>query len=1166
MHICFTDIRMPFGRQSAKIRVAAAQIPGMWLLRLWSGPARSTGKRGMLKMGLGLTCALLFCAVAAAQTGTGTIVGTVVDPSGAVIRGAHVVAENVNTGVKNQTTTNKAGAYSFRFLPIGHYEVTVTHPGFALKKVSAFRLNLDQTAHIDVHLAVGATSTTTLVKATTAQLLDTNNATLGIVMTSKEIKTIPLKGENFASVALYQPGAVDTGPGGLTGGNALERDTYNNDIVSTNGNRNQDNWYEVDGIPMNQIYNNLIGYNPAPPAISEMKVISANGSAEYGDANGGTVLAELKSGTNHFHGSVYAHLENQNLDANSWYNNHQNPIIPKNPYTQTIFGATLGGPILRNKLFFFADYLGVRRHQGGLGSASVLTSAMRQGNFSSLLSLGSHSIQLYNTQNNFAPYANNQVPVINPVAKYIFAHPKLYPLPNATPVNGIAEGNLQGPTSSYNVNNQYDLKFDYDANPHNTITAFYSDSQPYDGHTSLIPIQFPNNNKYPTHIGGATWIHIYSPAIVNQVHLGFTRVNWINGIPFDPTGQFGLKGDSLLGIPLPYKQQYDGFTAQGIGGFNTLGNSANLQVLTDNQFYYSDALTWQRGQQLMSMGGQALRYQENFYTAENYGFLGSYSYNGQFTSNPNASGNEGIGFAGADFVLDRVSSAHLAENGGLNGTRQWRLAAYFQDDWRVSHHLTLNLGLRYQFDQPWYEVHNKLANVLLHGPEGFTVEYAGHVPAGAPAGSVVCPTRSCYDATYTQFMPRFGFAYQVRPWMVVSGGYGATSDMEGNASSVGVPPYQLAFTKTALSPTKTSGGTPYTVESGFASQQGSSFYSTNGGFGSLNPHIMPQYVQQWNLTTQYALGSKMSFRVGYVGEVGDHLLNYRNANQLTSPGATAPLVNFVGQGGSLFRETAEAIMNYNALQATFRRQFSQGLNYTVNYTYAKALTTSSGFYGVANINGQNGAAQNGYDLSAEYGPSPEDIRNNLSVVLSYALPFGHGRQFGGNISRPLDEAVGGWNLSGTAIAYSGFPITIDAPDVSNTHSYGQERANDYRPLVIRNRSIQHWWGTAPSATPCATAGFNNGTCAYGAPAPGTFGSASVNSERAPGYRQIDMSIFKKFPTIKAQALTFRTSFFNVFNITSYASPSNNVASTTFGEINNVKSPPRTIQMSLSYTF
>ncbi len=401
---------------------------------------------------VGCCLAALLCLSSSvvAQTVTGTITGQVTDPSGAMVVGAAVTAENIATGVKTLAKTNATGVYTIRFLPIGTYTVAIEATGFATEKFPPFALDINQTAKIDGALKI-ATSSTVVVQETFHPILDTADATLGNTLSTNEIANIPLNGRNFSSLTLFQPGAVDTDPTGMTGNNAIERDTYNSGIASINGNREQGNNYMLEGAEDNEPQNNLIGYNPAPDAIAELRVVSANANASYGNANGGQIVTILKSGTNRFHGSAYDLLENQNLDADSWQNglsrcdacNPPTPASPITKYTQNIFGGTFGGPIMHNRFFFFVDYEGIRLHKAqGLQQASVLTPQMLAGDFSALNAKG---IQLYDSQNGFAPYLNNQVPVVSPIAKFLAANPKLYPAPNRTPTDGLIQNNYVGP-------------------------------------------------------------------------------------------------------------------------------------------------------------------------------------------------------------------------------------------------------------------------------------------------------------------------------------------------------------------------------------------------------------------------------------------------------------------------------------------------------------------------------------------------------------------------------------------------------------------------------------------------------------------------------------------------------------------------------------------------
>jgi hypothetical protein len=1102
-----------------------------------------------------------------AQTVTGSITGEVTDQTGAVVSNARVTAENVDTGVKAHTTTNAAGIYSIRFLPIGHYRVVVDAEGFSSATVPPFTLEINQTVKLNEALSVGATSVVD-VSSGSAPVLNTADGTLGITLSTNEIANIPLEGRNFSSVTLFQPGAVSTAPTGMTGVNAIERDTSSSGVGSINGNRQQGNNYTLDGIDLNEGQNNLIGYNPAPDAIAEIKVISSNAPATYGNASGGAVVSVLKSGTNKFHGSAYGYLQNENLDANSWTNKNQSTIIPKNPFTQSIFGGTLGGPVLRDKLFFFGDYEGVRQHTGGLASASVIPAAMRKGDFSALLSPEFGRNQLYNTQNGFAPYANNQLPIINPVAKFLFANPQFYPEPNTAPQAGtLLNNNFQGASRKFIVNNQFDVKTEWDPRGTDKVTAFYAQSRAYDGSTAVLAISFPSFSIYPTKLGGGTWVHTFSPSIVNEARVGFTRIRWNQGVPTDPTGFFGLQGDSLVGIPFG-AQQYPGFAYQNIsdltnnaGGF---GTPAAPQIYVDNTFTYGDNLTIQRGKHLFSIGVQALRYQQQFLNTANFGSLGSFVYTGVFSSNPALSAP---GYGPADFVLDNVAQAQI-EDGGESGDRQWRVAGFFQDDWKVLPNLTINLGLRYEWDQPWYEVNNKTANVLLNSG---VVEYAGSVPVGAPAGSVVCPNRACYQPNYKQFMPRLGFALQVNPRVVVRGGYGATSFFEGNATNQRLTynsPFVAFSQKNPVAPSATSGGQGYTVEQGFSSAPGD-INTTGAGFGAWPQNIQPAYIQEFNLTTEFAINDKTSLTVGYVGETGQHIEDYRNGNQLTVPGnfSTAPFAALVGTGGTLLVTESRAMMNYNALQMTLRQRASRGLEYTINYTYGRAMTNSAGNYGVPSVNGSNGAFQDGYNSRADYGPAGQDVRHNLSAVAVYALPFGRGRQYGSHVNRLLDGAIGGWSLSSTLIAFTGLPDTLSSPVNSNSNSSGASRPNQYRKLKIVNRSISNWWGTDPSATPC-TQQIDNGSCAYGAAPANTFGTAAIGTERDPGYYQVDSSLFKDFRVSESQKIGFRLDAFNVLNVADYAAPDSNITDGAgqFGLINSVRNQERRLQLALNYKF
>jgi hypothetical protein len=1139
-----------------------------------------------------LACALavLACVTTArGQNVTGTITGEVTDQSGAILPGASVSAVNLDTNVSTHATTNSEGLFRIDFLPIGRYQVTVEAAGFEKSTIAAFSLEVQQTANFNVKMVVGSASATVSVSAA-APILNTENITLGSVFTANTISSFPLNGLDFSSLTLYMPGAVTTY--GTSGQTSFERSTYNSDTPNFNGNRAQANNYTLDGIDMNETYNNLISYSPAPQALEEIKVVTADSPTDQGNVNGAAVETVLKSGTNRFHGSAYGFVQDYRFNANTYGNGQSTPATPINPFSFSQFGGNIGGPILHNKLFFFGDYLGARWHKGGLNKASVIPDAMRGGDFSVLLS-GPNPIQLYDPLNGFAPYANNKgVPITNPVAKFLFSNPALYPdcgndnptVPAGgkclSPSDGIGQNNYEAPNPQYKGNNQGDAKIEYDMRANDKITGFYSISHAYDGSVAVLAITFPGINLYPTWITGANWVHTFSPTLVNSARIGFTRTDWNQGFPVDTTGLFGTGGNAKVGIAFP-DQRYNGFTNQGFNAnISDVGTTAYNGGIIDNTYSYIDDLTWQRGRHFLSMGIEARRYQNNYPTGNNDGYLGSLNYSGAFTSNGNGSG----GYGPADFVLDRVSSGGVTLSSVNVGQRQWRIAGFAQDNLKLNPKLTLVFGVRYEFDQPWIEEDDRTGNINLTTGQ---IDYAGHLPVGALPGAGICSNLACYQPNYRQWMPHLGFAYQVTDHFVARGGYGASSFYEGNSFNqrlTAIAPFLQAagFNVSAPSIQDPTQPTPNTAEEGFTGQNTSIQYSSsNNGYTAYPQNIQPAYVQEWNLTLEYALTHTASLQVGYVGESGQHIEDYGNVNQLTvnNDQTSAPFYNSPyigvngvdsalgvnGNGGLLITES-RAKMNYNALQAVLRQRLSHGLEYTVNYTWGKSMTNSLGNYGL-NVNGFSGAFENYYNAAADVGLAGYDVKHNLSATAVYALPVGRGQEFLSNSKRVVDEVVGGWKLSTAIVAYSGFPENITGGS-SNSNSYGANRVNQYRPLKVTGRSNANWFGTDPSATPCTTAGVDNGSCAFGIPANNTFGSEKNGAVRGPGYLNTDLSAFKNFHTYKEEVIGFRFDAFNAFNIVSYGNPDTGITDTNFGNVSlqGPRSQERHLQFSLHYDF
>ena len=1137
-----------------------------------------------------LFASMAISSFAGAQTITGTLRGSVTDPSGAAISSARVTATNVATGVKSSTTSDRNGLYNFQFLPIGSYTVAAEASGFKTVQVGPLHLEIDQIAQVNIKLEVGSVSTTVNVSADAAAILQTQNTTLGTTVTSNTIENLPLSGLNFQVAGVFVPGAVLPRFDLEGSSSGFERDTTPATAPSFNGNRQQGNNYILDGVEINEPTNNLVGYNPAPEAIQEMRTITANADAEYGDVSGGEFVMVTKGGTNQFHGSAYWYYENQDLTANLWSNNDHPLPIPKGIFHQSQFGGTFGGPIKKNKLFFFVDYLGTQNDSAGTATASVATAKMRNCptvggvptcDFSELLPLGT---QLYNPAvsptnptggyANASPYPNNQIPLVNPVAAYLFAHPEVYPLPNRAPDAGTPDRNNYGaPTSGVIRNNQGDVRVDWMLGSKDSLLFRYSDGDAYDFSPKVVlPITFPAQNEYPFHSGVVNWVRTFSPSLVNQARAGISRVQWFNGAPTDPTGKFGLNGDQTVGIAA--KQAYAGFAQINLSSYETnVGSAGIVQNFLDNIFDYGDDLVWQHGKHTTKFGVQVIRYQENYYYAGNYGALGQFIYNGQFTQNTSVSGQKGYGFA--DFVLDQAASVDVGGVAGPVGQRQYRDAYYVQDDWKVLPNLTLNLGVRYGYDQPWYEVNNKELNVDISKAAQCTAANDTTNPCLMFAGKNG-NSRALYDPYYKEWMPRFGFALQLDPKTVLRGGYGITNYLEGSGVNLRPtlnPPFFPQFVNAPISPAGASAGTPLSVSTGFS----------NGGqapitqYNAWDKHLRPTAVQQFNLTAQYLLTNSTSAQLGYVGEIGQRLIVPASPNQYAQAGVakSAPFYNLVGGSGYVVLTNSEGVENYNAMQATLRHHQSGGLEYTFNYTWSRSMTNNPGFFGISGVNTASAYWQDYTNPKADYGPSGFDVRNSLNGTAVWQLPFGKGRRFGNSWNRALDETIGGWQLSGDTILHSGFPTNMTGSNNGGFHAR-TARANQYRILQVKNRSVQHWFGTDPSANPCT--GPDNGVCAYGSEQFGQFGNARVNNgPRAPGYRIVDLSLFKSFPTYESQTLTFRVDAFNVGNIASYAAPAfvsaaNGVPASKWptnsveGQITSTLSPARQLQLSLLYRF
>ncbi|HMH16084.1 MAG TPA: TonB-dependent receptor [Edaphobacter sp.] len=1095
---------------------------------------------------------LLACSVAFGQTITGSLTGTVSDPSGAAVIGATVTAMSVDTGVQTPTTTNAAGVYTLRFLQPGHYKLSITSSGFSSTTAGPFTLEVGQEAKIDAKLNLGSVSENVIVTAA-APILNAENPTTGDTITGAQATELPLQARNFSSLTNLVAGAISVNP---MAQNSVARAGYNGGF-NINGNREQSNNYTLDGADINEAIDNYIGYSPNVDALGEIHIISGNATAEYGNANGGQVVMTTKSGTNQFHGNAFWFIENTNLNANTWANkNKPNPadIGPVPTLNRGIFGGTFGGPLIHDRLFFFVDYQGARQHGSTTEPRSVPTDAMRAG---------------------FAPKLGHAVPITNPVAQFLLAHPELYPRANVATsnANGIT-GNYSGVYGTATHNDQGDIKIDSKLTSRDNLSGRFTIGRENDGYTKVsLPTDIPSNNSNPYTGFVANWTHVFSPSIINEARAGYGRTRY-RTTPEDLGGKFGVTGNSQLGIPgtqiVPGISTFDlTSTVSALDPIGTTaqnqGNGAYAGIDTDsivNAFTYGDNLSWQLHRHTLKFGAQALRYQQNRYYSGNDGALGWFQYKGTATS-----GSTGISDPWSDFLQNDAFSFGQGAVTGRWGQRQWRDALFVQDDYKMTPDLTINLGMRWEWDQPMYEINNKQVNIDLA---------TGAIQDAGQNGN----SRALYSSFWGGFMPRVGFAYSPNHFngkFVVRGGYGITNFLEGTGANL----------RLTLNP-------PFFVDSSQQSN-GTTFFQTQNGFprpadatelaGNVrawDPKLKPALIQQFNLTTETQLDNSTSLVIAYLGQTGSHLVDPREANQKMCPKCPFPIASFpaLSAVSNISFTESKAMMNYNALQTTVRRRVTNGLEFLANYTWSHSLTNNLGYYGAGGgaAASQSAYWQDSYNGGADYGPAYFDVTHNFSFSGYYDLPFGRGRQFGSGMNRFADLAVGGWKLGAVASLHSGLPITMFSSQNPNwAVNQRTDRANHYRKLRIVNRSVNNWFGTDPSATPCA-ADVDNGVCAYGEESSTGLGTAAVGSERAPNYHDLDAALSKAFNITESKHLDFRADFFNVLNTTSFAPANNNVSGgivslpvdqRNFGQLSSSSptvSTERQIQLALKLVF
>jgi hypothetical protein len=1060
----------------------------------------------------------------AGQATTATLTGTVTDPSGNLVSGVVVIAAHVGTGIERSTTSNEAGVYNLPLLPIGVYFIRSEAKGFKTVTTNAVKLDVNQTARVNFNLELGDVTQRVEVQGI-APVLQTESPAVGALIPGTTTENLPLNGRNFQQLTLLIPGAIATDPNGFNSVGAIGR-------PYVNGHREQGNSFLLDGVAIDETIENRIGYRPNLDAIAEFKIETSNASAEFGNAAGAVINTATKSGTNAFHGNLFEFFRNDALDANRWANNRNSTPqvrIGKPKLRQSIWGGTLGGPIVRSRAFFFGAYQDTRQRTGGPSTATVLPQEWRRGDLSSI------PATILDPQTG-QPFPDNQIPVarFSPLAKALFADPVMYPLPTRAGATTYF-GNYATTTVSAISAYQFDAKLDVKLESQGSLSGRYSFGDSNERNLrGTLPADITARRRSRSQNLAVTWNRAVGSGVFNEARIGFNRAFFINE-PFDWAGI----GNANARLGIPGGQLIAGLSGIffGVG----VGSPAPAEDNVTNTFHYSDTLSVATGRHFLKMGGQWQRYQQNRFYSGNNGLLGFFEYDGSFTGAPVA-----------DFLLDQLHRKGIGSRTGTWGHRQNRIGLFFQDDYKVRPSLTLNFGLRWEYVSPIVEVKNRQSN--------FDISTGRQLFAGQDGNS-----RALYSPYYGGFEPVLGFAWVPGVFerrVVIRGGYRITQFMEGTGSNLRLPLNPPFFSEADVLFDRSGG--PGTAANGFTDVILRDQIS--GIIRIWDPHLRPQFTQQWNLSLQYQLGENTAVTAGYVGHRATHLIVPRDFNQPlpgSGPPSTwlplnqrRPLYPYLPKVTQVSGTDSSGTSAYDSLQVDVRHRFG-GLEFTGAYTLGKSLTDSLGFFGPAAVASPWNFWVNAYDRRGDRGLSAFDVRHNVVGSGTYSLPFGHGRKMG-NSWRPIINAIlGGWSVSNIVTLHSGFPVTVTQNPTPASNSLQDSRGGE-RPDRVPGRS-----GKLTDPTPQRWLDIS----AYTHHPLGVFGNAGNSTERAPGFANWDLAVSKRFALAESSEVDLRAEFFNFTNHPSFAPPYSNISDpNNFGRIFDTVSPPRTIEFVLKLRF
>jgi len=1092
-----------------------------------------------------------------AQTTAG-LNGLVTDASRASIQGARVSISNVDTGLKRESLTNDVGSYEFPLLPPGNYTLHLEKQGFRPMTQEGIRLDVNQIARVDLTMQLGAVSEVVEVQAA-APLLESSTSSVGQVLETKAVSDLPLNGRNFAQLAILSPGAVGVGygPAGTIGSGSRPDDTRPGTELMVNGNREMSNSMTLDGVDDNFRRNALITVRPSIEDIQEFKMQTNLFGAEQGRSSGATVNIVTKSGTNSFHGSAFEFIRNNDLDARNFFN--AAGIAQQPPFHQNQFGGSLGGPVARNKIFFFTDYEGFRKQQGTNTSVNTVpTVAERQGNFSAVRPIFDPG-SLAPSPGTASGYTRTEFPGdIIPANRFDSVTSRLiqaYPLPTAP---GLVNNQFTNPVLGQQYD-QGDARADYALDSKNTVFGRFSRQETRTQTPSTfgfrtvpdvsIPLNLGNSGTYAgtntqtAYNAVAAITHVFSPAFLMDLRMGFSRFNMHNLDAQAPSTGPGL--GTQLGVPFSNQlPQANGMPIFNISGYTGIGGPASIPTIRlENTFNPVANFTRVRGSHTLKFGASLVRRQIiDFQMNQGNGL---FNLGTTITDNPNTPAGTGDGMA--SMLLGSYSSLSQDLQLVWAGYRVLEMGSYLADDWRVTSRLTLNIGLRYEFLPPPVEVANRMMNLNTQTGKVMIDGYN----TGRHVG---------IQTQWTLFAPRFGFAYQLSRNTVLRGGYGIFYNAQGSGGGLYRMHRYLPFAASdAVTVNELSANYPK-VQNGLPPAPATDFATVSnnpvGSFLTIPANYRSSYAQQFNFGLEHELkSSNIVLKAVYLGNLGRHLdINYNYNQAIPGPGAIAPRMPLYGLAPGVVGDTyaaTDGVSDYHSLQLTAEKRFSQGLSFLSAYTYAHSIDNVPLQQGG---NGEGPIPQDTRYRFLDRGNSLFDIRQRFTQTALYDLPFGRGKRF--HLDHKWANALfGNWQINGILSKQTGLPFApVLANSVANTGS--SSRPNLLADWHIDNPTITHWFNTA----------LNSPGAPWGTPTLYTFGNAGRGILRGPGRTNLDTSVFKEFPVTEKYRLQFRGEFFNLLNHPQFDLPGQSIGSPSAGVISGTVGTPRDIQFSLRLYF